>query len=56
MTDTGFVRTELVPAKPAPDGSSGAVAWAKKNLFATPVDAVLTALGVLFLLLGLYLQ
>src|SRR5690606_37030778 len=50
MTDTGYVRSELVAAKPAPNPTSGPTAWAKKNLFATPMDALLTALGVLFLL------
>lgn len=50
MTDTGYVRSELVAAKPAPNPTSGAVVWAKKNLFATPMDGLLTALGVLFLL------
>ncbi|MEO9296513.1 amino acid ABC transporter permease [Devosia alba] len=50
MTDTGYVRSELVAAKPAPNPTSGPVVWAKKNLFATPMDGLLTALGVLFLL------
>ncbi len=52
MADTrevAFVRTELEPAKPAPIRTSGPVAWARKNLFATPGDTVLTLLGVLFL-------
>jgi len=50
MTDIGFVRSELVPAKPAPNRTSGAVVWVQKNLFATPLDALLTVLGALFLL------
>ncbi|WP_193336133.1 amino acid ABC transporter permease [Devosia beringensis] len=50
MTDIGFVRSELVPAKPAPNRTSGAVVWIQKNLFATPLDALLTVLGALFLL------
>jgi general L-amino acid transport system permease protein len=49
MTDIGFVRTEMVGAKPAPVRTSGAIAWAQKNLFSTPVDTILTLLGVLFL-------
>ena len=52
MADTrevAFVRTELEPAQPAPIRSSGPIAWARKNLFATPGDTVLTLLGVLFL-------
>ncbi len=49
MTEIGFVRTEMVGAKPAPVRTSGAIAWAQKNLFSTPVDTILTLLGLLFL-------
>jgi general L-amino acid transport system permease protein len=49
MTDIGYVRSDLVDARPAPSRTSGPVAWTRKNLFATPVDTVLTVLGVLFL-------
>jgi general L-amino acid transport system permease protein len=49
MTDIGFVRSELVAPKPAPVRTSGAIAWAQKNLFSTPLDTVLTILGLLFL-------
>ena len=49
MTDIGFVRSEMVSAKPAPHRTSGVTAWAQKNLFATPLDAVLTLVGVAFL-------
>ncbi|MCS6761362.1 MAG: amino acid ABC transporter permease [Candidatus Devosia symbiotica] len=50
MTNIGFVRSELIPAKPAPNRISGPMAWVQKNLFATPMDAVLTVFGMLFLL------
>ncbi len=50
MTDIGFVRSEMVEARPAPMRTSGVAVWVKKNLFATPLDAVLTVLGVAFLL------
>src|SRR6218665_2438341 len=50
MTDIGYVRSDMVDAKPAPNRTSGVVAWVQKNLFATPVDALLTVLGILFLL------
>lgn len=50
MTDIGFVRSEMVEARPAPMRTSGVGVWVKKNLFATPLDAVLTVLGVAFLL------
>ena len=49
MTDIGYVRSDLVDARPAPSRTSGPVAWMRKNLFATPVDSVLTVLGILFL-------
>ena len=49
MTDIGYVRSDLVGARPAPSRTSGPVAWMRKNMFATPVDTVLTVLGVLFL-------
>ena len=50
MTDIGYIRSDLVDARPAPNRTSGPVAWMRTNLFATPVDAVLTVLGGLFLL------
>ncbi|MHA6692854.1 amino acid ABC transporter permease [Devosia sp. A449] len=50
MTDIGFVRGDLVAAKAPPHRTTGAIAWAQKNLFATPSDTVLTILGMLFLL------
>ena len=50
MTDIAFVRREIAAAEPAPRRSAGALAWARKNLFATPTDTVLTVLGVLFLI------
>jgi len=49
MTDIGFVRTDFVDARPAPTPTSGPMVWMKKNLFATPLDTVLTILGVAFL-------
>ena len=50
MTDIGFVRADMVPSRPAPINTSGASAWIRKNLFASPLDGVLTVLGALFLL------
>ena len=49
MTDAVFVRSELVAPQAPPRRVSGIVAWLQKNLFATPTDAILTILGVLFL-------
>jgi general L-amino acid transport system permease protein len=50
MTDIGYVRSDMVPSKPAPINTSGVGAWLRKNLFATPLDGVLTVLGLVFLL------
>jgi general L-amino acid transport system permease protein len=50
MTDIGFVRADMVSAKPAPVRTSGVGAWIRKNLFATPTDGVLSVLGLVFLL------
>lgn len=49
MTDTGFVRADMIDARPAPNRTSGAMVWARRNLFSTPLDSLLTVLGVLFL-------
>jgi general L-amino acid transport system permease protein len=49
MTDIGFVRSDMTEARPAPRRTSGPGAWLQKNLFATPSDAVLTILGLIFL-------
>ncbi len=50
MTDISYVRTEFVEARRPPSPTSGPLVWMKKNLFATPLDTVLTVLGVAFLL------
>ena len=44
-----YVRSEMVPEQSAPRTSTGAWAWMRKNLFATPMDAFLTVLAVAFL-------
>ena len=46
----GFVRTELLAAKPAPTSTGNVFGWLKKNLFATPKDAILTVLAITLLL------
>lgn len=50
MTDMAFVRSEIAPARPAPARTSGFVVWARKNLFASVGDSILTLLAVAFLL------
>jgi len=49
-TDTVFVRTHFEEPRPAPGRIGGVSHWLRRNLFATPGDAVLTILGILFLL------
>ena len=41
-----YVRTEMLPALPPPNARRGVVGWARENLFATPVNAILTLLAL----------
>jgi general L-amino acid transport system permease protein len=50
MTDQGYVRTEILPPQPAPGRSFGPWEWARRNLFSSFSNTVLTVLGVLLLL------
>ena len=45
-----YVRTEMAPEQPAPVSNTGWVAWLRKNLFASPVDSIMTLLCVAFLI------
>ncbi|MGQ7791423.1 amino acid ABC transporter permease [Faunimonas sp. B44] len=47
-TDLYFVRREIAQAEPPPVRTSGPGNWVRRNLFATPGDAVLTILALLF--------
>jgi general L-amino acid transport system permease protein len=47
--DMSWVRTEMVLAEAPPRSEAGIGAWIRKNLFATPVDSVLTVLALLAL-------
>jgi general L-amino acid transport system permease protein len=51
--DMSWVRTEMVLAEAAPRSQVGAGAWVRKNLFATPVDSLLTVLALLVVAWGL---
>lgn len=50
MSDTslpsGFVRAELAPSRPPPASVVGPWAWLRANLFGSPMDGLLTLLGV----------
>jgi general L-amino acid transport system permease protein len=45
--DLSWVRTEMALAQDAPRSHVGPGAWARKNLFATPVDSALSVLALL---------
>lgn len=47
MQDLSYVRTEMAAIEKPPRGERGLSAWLRKNLFASPRDAVLTTLGLL---------
>jgi general L-amino acid transport system permease protein len=49
ISDLAYVRREMVDPLPPPAGERGIVSWAQRNLFATPVDSVLTAIAALAL-------
>lgn len=50
MTDIGFVRTDFIDPRLPPSRTTGPMVWIKRNLVATPLDTLLTVLGMLFLL------
>jgi general L-amino acid transport system permease protein len=47
--DLSFVRTQMEPAQAAPARERGIGRWLRTNLFATPMDTVLTVLGLLLI-------
>ncbi|HWK64982.1 MAG TPA: amino acid ABC transporter permease [Rhizobiaceae bacterium] len=47
MRDLAYVRTEMAAIEKPPRGQRGPMAWMRKNLFASPLDATLTVLGLL---------
>ena len=48
--DPAFVRTEMVLSQSPPRGVHGPAYWARRNLFASVSDAILTIVGILFIL------
>ena len=42
MSDISFVRTEMLPEKAPPLGETGAIKWARDNLFSGVLNSVLT--------------
>ena len=49
--DVAFVRSTMVPSEPAPDGSTGAIGWLRKNLFSSPLNVIQTLIAALIVLL-----
>ncbi|TKD15880.1 ABC transporter permease subunit [Rhodobacter capsulatus] len=47
MSETSFVRTEMLPPKPAPVSQVGAIKWMRENLFSGPLNTALTVFGLL---------
>jgi general L-amino acid transport system permease protein len=50
MANDLYVSTHMQEALPPPNRSVGAIAWMRKNLFATPSDALLTLVSVAFVI------
>ncbi|MFU0503471.1 amino acid ABC transporter permease [Pseudaminobacter sp. NGMCC 1.201702] len=48
-----YVRTEMSASQPPPAAERGLVKWLRKNLIATPTDAVLTVVGIAIVLFTL---
>lgn len=48
-SNESFVRTTFIDPEPAPRSESGAWAWVRKNLLATPKDVVLTVIAITLL-------
>ncbi|MBS9720074.1 amino acid ABC transporter permease [Tianweitania sp. BSSL-BM11] len=44
--DLSWVRTEMTLAQRAPSREAGAFAWGRKNLFATPLNSLMTAIAI----------
>jgi len=49
-TGGGTVHAGDLPDKPAPDATSGPIAWLRDNLFSSPVNIVLTLLALLLVI------
>lgn len=45
-----FVRREMIAPQPAPVNNTGPIAWARRSLFSTPSDALLSILAVILLI------
>ncbi|MFD2172742.1 amino acid ABC transporter permease [Rhodobacter lacus] len=48
MTETAFVRNDMLPPAPPPVSQTGAIKWLRENLFSGPLNTVLTLCGLGF--------
>ena len=46
MSDTNFVRTEMLPPVAPPVSQRGVVRWLRENLFSGPLNTILSLLAV----------
>lgn len=46
MPNTPFFRTDMLPAQKPPAGQSGALKWLRENLFSSPLNTILTLVGI----------
>lgn len=47
MTETSFIRTDMLPPQTPPVGERGIVKWLRENLFSGPLNTILTVLGLI---------
>jgi general L-amino acid transport system permease protein len=46
MSNLAYVQYNAMPAQPAPPGTRGAVHWIKENLFSSPLNTIMTLVGI----------
>jgi len=46
MSDTSFVRTQMLPPQKPPVSQTGVVKWLRENLFSGPLNTILTLVGL----------
>ena len=46
MANLAYVQHNAMPSQPAPPGTKGAVHWVKENLFSSPLNTIMTLIGV----------
>lgn len=49
MSNESYVRTEMLPEKAPPNTQTGAIKWARENLFSSVTNSILTLLAIYFL-------